>query len=635
MSNLSLIQAGLNLIPQALSLFDSDLKLVMTNAAMQTMFDLPSELLRPGASFQGIIRYLAQRGEYGVVDDLENFVRDRVELARTFEPHYMERIRANGRTIAVEGAPLTDGGWITVYTDITDTKTQEQLLRSRSEVLSEEVLQHAEQLSATNRQLAATNSALQETRRQLMDVEARTRTTTEMVPAHIARVNAQRRYTFSNQRLHSVMPGRPHQIIGKHIADTVGAQAYDRIKPHLDQAMAGEQSRVEFTDDLSSRRIRVVFTPDPVEPGVYIMTLDVTEETQARTALQQTRRRELAAQMISGMAHDFSNLLTIILGMQSKLSRMEQRPEAAELITATLQTARRGGNLLNRIADITAPRQWSPEPVELSSLLTDLQTLATPSLPRAITLRVDTLTKGRFLLDTGLVQDALLNLILNARDACGTQGQIHITAQEVKGTWLQITVRDSGGGFSQQALDHALDPFFTTKGGEGSGLGLSMVYDMSKLAGGSLTLGNTDDGASVRLRFPLRRADVLPRSGLVLLLEDSPNLRVVIRDMLTQIGYTVVEAASVAEARELLTTLPQIGLVLSDISLEGEETGLDLLKNPPPVPLCFMTSLPAQHPHHQDARSRARVLPKPFTLPQLACFLGQSDALQSDDRTPA
>ncbi len=623
MSTTALTQAGLNLIQQALTIYDSDLRLAVCNARFAEMFDLPASHTTPGAHFEDTIRHLTSRGEYGPVDDPESFVRDRVEIARAFQPHYMERTRANGRTISVEGAPLPQGGWVTVYTDITDVKTQEQLLRTRSELLSEEVLKRSEELSATNRQLAATNAALKEARRELQEIEARTRTTTEMMPAHIARVDATGRYTFSNRRLSVVMPGRPSHILGLHISETLGPQAYARVKPHLEAAYKGQQSTFEFTDESSSRRIRAAFTPDPLEPGVYIMSQDVTEETQTRAALQQTRRREMAAQLISGMAHDFSNLLTIILGMQSKLSRMDPSNDAAPLISATLQAARRGGDLLNRIADITSQRSWQPKPVALDPFLHDLATLATPSLPDGIKLTIDNRTKGAFMADAGLLQDALLNLILNARDACGETGAIHLSTQDLQSTWLQITVTDTGPGFSDKALDHGLDPFFTTKGGEGSGLGLAMVYDMTKLAGGSVRLSNTATGARVTLRLPLRPADELPDNSLVLLVEDSDDLRASVREMLIDLGFAVVEAASVTEARTLAEGLPDLALVLSDISLEGEETGLDLIDHLKGIPLRLMTSLPPDHPHHAAARARVPVLPKPFATEDLTAFLGQ------------
>ena len=618
----ALIQAGLNLIGQALSIYDSDLKLAACNARFAEMFDLPQALRRPGADFEATIRHLVERGEYGEIDDVESFIATRVEQASAFQPHYMERTRANGRTISVEGAPLPQGGWVTVYTDITAVKSQEQLLRTRSELLSEEVLARSEELAATNRKLAATVSALEEAQRELTEMEARTRLTTEMMPAHIAHVDSAGCYTFSNRRLSNVMPGRPSKIVGLHISEALGEDAYVRVLPHLQMALAGDPSTFEFTDVHSSRRIRVAFTPDESEKGVYILSMDVTEETQARAALQQTRRREMAAQLTSGLAHDFSNLLTIILGMQSKLARMDLPQGADPLITATLQAARRGGDLLNRIADITAHRAWRPEPLDLAAFLSDLHTLAAPSLPDSISLRVETTITQRALLDSGQLQDSLLNLILNARDACGDQGIIRLTATELRDTWIDFTVEDTGAGFSDDALKHALDPFFTTKGDGGSGLGLSMVYDTAKLAGGQLRIGNTGTGAKVTLRLPLRHAAQHLSNELVLLVEDSPDLRTTIRDMLTSLGHSVIEATSVDEALALAQGVPDIAFVLSDISLEGPTLGTELVTALPRKPVYLMTSLPISDPRHHSAVSKTRVLPKPFTKSDLATFLG-------------
>lgn len=623
----ALTRAGLNLIQQALTIYDSDLKLAVCNRRFAEMFDLPQTLTTTGASFEETIRYLVERGEYGPVDSMESFIKERVETALAFAPHYMERTRANGRTISVEGTPLPQGGWVTVYTDITPMKKQELLLRTRSELLSGEVLARSEELAATNRKLAASVSALEETQRELKAMEAHTRQTTEMMPAHIAHVDSSGRYTFSNRRLSNIIPGRPSNILGMHISDALGDDAFSKVKQHLQMAFGGQQSTFEFYHEPSSRRIRVVFTPDQSQSGVYIMSMDITQESQARAALQQTRRREIAAQLTSGLAHDFSNLLTIILGMQSKLQRMDVGKDANTLIDATLHAARRGGNLLNRIADITAHRAFRPQPVDLAKFLSELCTLASPSLPEGITLTENCEISGRLLLDPGMLQDSLLNLVLNARDSCDHVGQILLSAEAIQETWLEITVSDTGPGFGEQALKRGLDPFFTTKGDGGSGLGLAMVYDMTKLAGGNVRLENTEQGALVRLRIPLRHADEQAEPGLVLLVEDSPDLRTTIRDMLIALGHTVVEATSVEEAVQLADELPEISEVLSDITLEGEAPGIDLVDRLPHLPIRLMTSLPPDNALHIAAVDRVPVIAKPFNEEQLAGFLGR-------ERTP-
>lgn len=622
----TLLVAGMNLIQQAISVFDRNMKLVVFNQPMTKMFNLPDYIIAPGTSFQKVISYLTANGEYGEVDDVDEFVRVRVELAEAFEPHYMERMRSNGQWISVEGTPLPQGGWVTVYTDITRIKRQDAILRARSEELSEQVLARSEELAATNRELEATIAALEETKRQLTEIEARTRLTTEMMPAHIAHVGPDTYYTYSNRRLSAVLPGRPGDVVGMTFAEAVGESAYSRIQPYFEKALAGEGSVFEFTDDDSARRIRVAFTPDWDEDGgfrgVYILSMDITEETQARVALQQNRRREMAAQMTSGLAHDFSNLLTVILGMQSRLHGMQLPEDADVLVSGTLAAARRGGNLLNRIADMTGRRVPKPVSTDLERFLSDLAILARPSLPDRVSLRVNGLAgTGPYLLDHGLLQDSLLNLILNARDACEGAGSITLTVSAVRETWVEFLVDDSGTGFTDRALKHALDPFFTTKGNEGSGLGLAMVYDMTKSVGGDIKISNTENGGRVSLRVPLRRSRDTTETGMVLLVEDNTDLRGEIRNMLTDGGYTVIESSSVIEAKILARELPDIALILSDIQLEGSETGIDLVGDMGHLPCYLMTSLPISDPLHQSAHKAAPVLPKPFTQKELMGFL--------------
>ncbi len=636
MTHIKLMGAGLNMIQQALSIFDSGLRLSVSNRRYQTMFELPDHLVTPGVAFEDTIRYLVTRGEYGPVDDTEEAVRVRVEAARAFVPHYMERQRANGRWISVEGAPLPQGGWVTVYTDITEVKLQERLLQARSEELSHELLAHAERLAQTNRALAASNAALEQAKRELTEMEARTRLTTEMMPAHIAHMDRDLHYTFSNRRLSSIFPGLPQDIVGLPASEALGP-LFDKIRPWLDRALAGENSVHEFTHDASGRRIRLALTPDCVGDGpisgVYVLSMDVTEEAQARAALAQTRKRELAAQLSSGLAHDFGNLLTIILGLQGQLARRaDLPPEALQQVHSTISAARRGGVLLERIATISGHREMHPQPTDLAALFDDMLLMARPALPTTIRLGL-TLDKGlpSLMLDQGALQDSLLNLILNARDAMGAvPGEIALSARRVSDTWLELQVQDTGAGFSPEALEKGLDPFFTTKGNEGSGLGLAMVYDQITLSGGTVRLSNRrEGGAQVTLRLPFKPAPAVPAKDstapgtLVLLVEDTDTIRETVRVMLRDLGHSVIEAASHDEALALVD-LPGLGMVLSDINLAGPGSGLDLLRQCRArglERLHLMTALPPSDRLRNAAEREFPVLAKPFTLPDLRVAL--------------
>ncbi|MFN4058411.1 MAG: PAS-domain containing protein [Roseinatronobacter sp.] len=628
-----LMAAGLNMIQQALSIFDRDLRLAVCNRRFQEMFELPDALVQPGVTFEDTIRFLVTRGEYGPVADVEDAIAVRVQAARAFVPHYMERERANGRWISVEGAPLPQGGWVTVYTDITEVKLQEGLLKARSEELASDLMTHAERLAATNRALAASNAALEQTKRELTEMEARTRLTTEMTPAHIAHLDRDLCYTFSNRRLPAIFPGLPQDIVGQPVQQVLGA-VYDQIAPYLDNALLGESPVHEFTHEASGRRIRLALTPDRVGRGpingVYVLSMDVTEEAQARASLAQTRKRELAAQLSSGMAHDFGNLLTIIMGLQGQIQRHASLPpDLAELVGATVAAARRGGVLLERIAQISGQRTLRPQPTEMTSFLADLRVMARTALPGTVTLDMQIAADlPHLMLDQGLVQDCVLNLILNARDAIGPRtGRIVLRAEKLAETWLELSVADTGMGFSAQALDRALDPFFTTKASEGgSGLGLSMVYDQITLAGGHVRLANRPQGgALVTLRLPLRPVAEPAKltGGLVLLVEDTDTIRESVRLMLCDLGFAVIEAGSAEEAQALLD-LPDLTLVLSDINLPGA-SGLDLAHQAARAGLRvhLMTALPAADPVRVAAEAAFPVLPKPFSGTDLRAALSQ------------
>lgn len=671
----ALIQAGFNLIQQGLTIFDADLRLVGWNARFTEMFELPDTLVFRGADFADIIRYLLERGEYGP-GPVEARVIERVELARAFEDHYFERDRPNGMTVSIEGHPLARGGWVAVYTDITAYRRQERLLRARSADLSEQLLQHSADLARANRELAAANAALSETQRALIRSEARARLATEATPAHIAYVDRDLIYRYSNRRLDDVIGSDIGVVIGRRMDEVLGEEIFAAIESSIDTAFQGRPARCEFRHhrrDGNEAAARVAFTPvfddaprdagggwtigsaDPQRPdgrrvrGLYLLSLDVTEERRAAEAVTQSKKMQAAAQLTRGLAHDFSNLLTVILGMQGRiLSDPALPPLARDAAEATRAAARRGAALIERLSNASDRRELKATRVDPGALLTGLAALTAPSLPDGVrlTTRIAPDLPGAWL-DAGQLQDAVLNLLLNARDAVASgprgSGRITLSADadidEAGRAALNITVADDGPGFGDEARERAVEPFFTTKGHGGSGLGLSMVYGFATASGGTLVIdGATGAGASVSLRLPagpppdgaendpgpdLSRPATGPApEGIALVADDSPELRAVLRGVLTDAGWPVLEAASGPEALDLARRIEDIRLVISDIDMGHGPTGVDvadaLAAARPDLRVLLTTGLSFDAPERRRARAAGHpVLPKPFTSEDL------------------
>lgn len=627
----NMILSGLNLIKQAFTVYDKDLKLVIANLQFQRMFGMPDVLMRPGTPFEDAVAFVAEQGDYGEIADTAQFVAERIQQARAFMPHYLERERANGTTISIEGSPLQDGGWVTVYTDITDIKSQEAMLRGRSVNLSDALVARSEELAKSNRALTHTVAALEEAKRELTASQDKLNLTNAMIPAHIARVDRGGVYTYSNRKLDTVLANRSNDIVGKHFSQALGDVIYAEIADGFQKALQGEYQVIEFEDKSSGKHLRVAITPDKTAlgeiNGAYILSTDVTDDVNARTALTHTRRRELAAQLTSGLAHDFSNLLTIILGQQNRLENIHSLPPEINEISQTIKSAaKRGGDLLAGLSRIDAERVLEIRPVDMAAFTTNLQQLARAAIPENVVLQLQsTLPDPLIMLDQGFAQDAILNLVLNASEATGGAGKITVSLVKATAAFMEITVSDTGTGFSDHALKNALAPFFTTKARKlGRGLGLSTAFDFAKSNGGKIHIGNKPEGgAIVTLRLPYHPAQAV-EPGLVLLVEDTLEIRQTVRRYLREMGHAVVEAETAAEAA-LLAKMPEITHVVTDIDLgrgpDGFEFATDLRAQNAAIPILVITGLGPADPLHQNALAAFDVLQKPFTFPQLASHL--------------
>ncbi len=636
------IEQGLNLIQQALSIFNANMTLVTCNQRFIDLFELPNEIIIPGLSFADLNYFLARRGEFGP-GDVGLLAAERIERARLFEPHYFERTRPNGQRISVEGHPLESGGWVTIYSDITETWRNEQVLRARSDELSDKLLRRTGQLSETNRALEAANRALQKTKQELLVSEGRMRKITRAMPAHIAYIDEHCIYRFSNNRFSDVMGIQRDSLVDKNITEVFPKKVLAHIQPNLETALQGNtitfSYRVEgIEDDIHS--VRTTFSPDideeGVTHGVFVQSLNVSAEIAANEMQLRANRLETTAQLTSGLAHDFSNILTVILGNLERIEKAADNSQS-DLIRSTEQAARRGTRIIDNLMSFLFRQNLDIKITNLSALLRDLVKLFSASLSSSININLE-LGDEEIIsqVDEGAFQDAILNVLFNARDAIEThhgEGKITVSAKientdEDEKKTVCINITDTGHGFSEDVIAKAKEPFFTTKPqGKGTGLGLSMVNTFLEQSAGELELSNTQDGGGqVCLKIPFctsqNKLNETPTqlknlsNQLFLIVDDDPELRALMRNHLVTLGIPNIEANGAIEACNLVEQVPEITTVITDIIMPGLENGLDLARKwsviKPELNILLVSGLPRQDPIIKDAQNEFTLLRKPF-----------------------
>ena len=484
----TLLRAGVNHIDQGITVTDCDLRVVAWNRRFFELLEFPEELAKVGTPFSVFMRYNAERGEYGL-GDVEQLVAERVRLARRFTSHYIERTRPNGQIIAVRGEPLPEGGFVTVYTDVTEMRRTERMLRERSDELEAGVRQRTVELSDANAKLRKA-------------------------------IESQKRF---------------------------------------------------------------------------------------ETALVQAKKIEAVGRLAGGLAHDFNNLLTIIIGNLVSLQKnYEDWDEIMQYLEPALRATRRGVETTRQLLSFARQQPLRPVPVDVKSLIEHTVTLLRHSMT-AIEIAVVTSASSRplmALVDPHMLENALLNLAINARDAMPDGGSLSFEIEPTRegghrlldapvaaGNYVQISVVDTGCGIDEALLPKVFEPFVTTKDAQsGSGLGLSMVYGFVKQSGGYVRVESaTGRGTRVTVLLPIATGvnetcgadDELPETPrgdgeLILLVEDDEDVRTILRRQLTEHGYLVVEAPDGHQAKRLIETLRDVAILISDVMMPGGVTGFEL-----------------------------------------------------------
>nr|WP_279309894.1 ATP-binding protein [Pseudomonas koreensis] len=370
----------------------------------------------------------------------------------------------------------------------------------------------------------------------------------------------------------------------------------------ISTALRGRRRQYEARDrliDLSESERRLQSTLETLEQQVEERTAQLRHNEEA---LRQSQKMEAVGQLTGGIAHDFNNMLTGIIGSLELLRRRLARGRTDDLdslIDLGVTSANRAAGLTHRLLAFSRRQSLDSKAVQMNELVQSMGELLQRSLNESIQLDMrlhEQLWVAEA--DPNQLESALLNLVINARDAMPDGGNLVVeTGNQVldrdytatysnlePGDYVVLSVTDNGCGMPESVINRAFDPFFTTKPiGQGTGLGLSMIYGFSKQSGGHVSIDSKiDEGTTVKLYLPRFQGESLPHTPAdteqapnalegetVLIVEDDPAVRVLVSAVLSELGYGFVEAGDADGAMPILDSEQRIDLLISDVGLPG------------------------------------------------------------------
>jgi GAF domain-containing protein len=437
--------------------------------------------------------------------------------------------------------------------------------------------------------------------------------------------------------------GRLQQLGGKRLADLL--------------VLPSSGIRYEVTVEASVPRVfEVLAQPletDPAVGGWVLLIRDVTREREAQAQIQQQNRLAALGQLAGGIAHDFNNILTIInFGAEMSLCESGLSPGVSQDLQSILAAGRKGAQLVRQILDFSRRAWLDTRPVDLHAVVREITAILQRTLPENVAVIVEA-EPGDYTVaaDPTRIQQALMNLALNARDAMPQGGQLRIVLSNVHvcaaeeapaadmppGDWVCLAVADTGTGIGHQVLAHLYEPFFTTKPmGEGTGLGLAQVYGIVKQHWGYIAVDTVPgQGTTFRVYLPVRSAagegetkpetpdQALPQGGgeTILLVEDDDEIRSYCRETLGSLGYRVLVAGNGQEALEIYRAQAPVDLLLTDLvmpEMGGQELIGILRKVTPELKAVVLTGYTVADLGELRAQGVSEVLQKPLTVHVLA-----------------
>lgn len=333
--------------------------------------------------------------------------------------------------------------------------------------------------------------------------ELRLRQITDTIPAHVGYFDHDWVFRYGNKRYAQWFGTTSEAMKDRPIPEVIGPHVFAQVEDKVRRALAGEQVSYEYSmpgPDGETRFTRSTlvpdFGPDGEVIGCYVHAVDITEQRRTQDALAQAQKMEAIGQLTGGLAHDFNNMLTVVMGnLQGLIEVLGEHPAVDEYVQPAMAAAEGGAGLVRRLLAFSRRQPIAPVVVEVNGLVLDMARMIRRSLPS--TIAISTASRDvdlRALVDPNQLESALLNLALNARDAMPNGGELRIecsleciegrAAADLElppGCYVQIAVSDNGTGMDSATLARVFEPFFTTKSfGRGSGLGLPMVYGFIK-----------------------------------------------------------------------------------------------------------------------------------------------------------
>ena len=383
--------------------------------------------------------------------------------------------------------------------------------------------------------------------------------------------------------------------------------------------------------------------------------IDITEKRRLEEQLRQSQKMEAVGQLTGGIAHDFNNMLAVVMGSLELLDRRlsHEDPRARHYVQQAADASRRAANLTQRLLVFSRQQPLKPEIVDANRLVAGMSDLLRHSIGAVVRLET-VLAAGTWCIevDPNQLENVILNLSVNARDAMPDGGRLTIETQNVHldaryvsgemgvpaGQYVMIAVSDTGAGMTADVLTKAFDPFFTTKEpGKGTGLGLSQVYGFVKSSGGHIKIySEAGGGTTVKIYLPRAeapgdesetgptRAAPLPGDPheIVLVVDDEEAVRRFTVEALSELGYHVLEAATARAALELLARRPEIVLLITDVvmpDIDGRKLADQANAVRPDLKVLFMTGYTRNAVVHNGVLDKGvHMIGKPFTLDDLA-----------------